>query len=149
MNEADGRLTNRVDAAGTSRFSWTPGNQLLSEDGPWADDTVSYSHTNALRQSLALLQPSASAWSQAYTYDAAKRLKTLASPAGTFSYNYHAGVDGVTAATRLVAGLNLPNTSKRCQKVSKGKKGNKRCQGGQKVSGTNGVVHGNSAFWRT
>ena len=27
------------------------------------------------------------------------------------TYHYHAGVDGVTAATRLVAGLNLPNTS--------------------------------------
>jgi RHS repeat-associated protein len=109
--DALGRLTNMVDAVGTSRFTWSTGNQLLSEDGPWADDTVSYSHTNNLRQSLALAQPGASPWAQAYTYDAAKRLQILASPAGTFAYNYHAGVDGVTASTRLLKGINLPNTS--------------------------------------
>lgn len=34
------RLTNVVDALGTTRFSYTAAGQLLSEDGPWADDTV-------------------------------------------------------------------------------------------------------------
>ena len=34
------RLTNRVDAAGTTKYIYTAGNQLLAEDGPFASDTV-------------------------------------------------------------------------------------------------------------
>jgi YD repeat-containing protein len=34
------RLTNVTDLIGTTKFSYTDGGQLLSEDGPWTDDTV-------------------------------------------------------------------------------------------------------------
>ena len=34
------RLTNMVDATGTNKYSYTKGNQLWTEDGPFASDTV-------------------------------------------------------------------------------------------------------------
>src|SRR6266699_4344525 len=52
------RLTNMMDAVGTTVYSYA--NQFLaSEDGPWANDTVSYIYTNRLRGGLTLLQPNA------------------------------------------------------------------------------------------
>ena len=51
------RLTNRVDAAGTTAFSWLAGGLLFTEDGPWASDTVTNSYTRRLRTGLGLLQP--------------------------------------------------------------------------------------------
>jgi YD repeat-containing protein len=43
--DANSRLTNMVDAAGTSRFTYTDFGALLSEDGPWDNDTVTYGYT--------------------------------------------------------------------------------------------------------
>ena len=37
-----GRLTNMVDAVGTTAFTYTSFGALLSEDGPWADDRIAY-----------------------------------------------------------------------------------------------------------
>jgi len=34
------RRASMVDAAGTTVYPCTPGDQLLTEDGPWASDTV-------------------------------------------------------------------------------------------------------------
>jgi RHS repeat-associated protein len=95
--------TNMVDAVGTTRFTWDSVNELLSEDGPWANDTVSYTFNNRLRTGLSLLQPSASAWAQTYGYDVTRRMTNTASPAGAFGYAYD--------ATRQlqVARLSLPN----------------------------------------
>jgi YD repeat-containing protein len=87
--DANNRLISMVDAVGTTTYSYTDFGALLSEDGPWADDTVSYSYTsNRLRNQLTLLQPNATAWSQTYTYDDAARLTGITSPAGTFTYTY-------------------------------------------------------------
>jgi uncharacterized protein RhaS with RHS repeats len=96
-------LTNMVDAVGTTRFTWDSVNEILSEDGPWANDTVSYSYQNRLRQSLSLLQPTASAWNQSYAYDVTRRMTNTVSPAGAFGYAYDA-----TRQLR-VAQLTLPN----------------------------------------
>jgi RHS repeat-associated protein len=97
------RLTNMVDGVGATAFSWTPGNQLASEVGPWSDDAVSYTYNSARQRSgLSLLQPYAAPWVQTYTYDSMMRLSTLTSPAGlagapygTFSYSYSGGMDRV------------------------------------------------------
>jgi RHS repeat-associated protein len=86
--DALNRLTSMVDAVGTTTYGYDATGQLLTEDGPWADDTVSYGYNNRLRTSLSLLAPNASPWTQSYSYDAARRLQTLASPAGSFSYAY-------------------------------------------------------------
>jgi RHS repeat-associated protein len=101
-----------VDAAGTSAFGYNTNGLLAFEDGPWADDTVSFDYNTArLRTGLTLLQPNASAWGQTYGYDSIRRLTNTASPAGTFSYDYMPGVGAVTAASTLVKKLSLPGGS--------------------------------------
>ena len=72
--DALNRLTNLVDGIGSTAFTGTDGNQLASEDGPWASDSVSYGYTNRQRSSLAVQQPNASPWAQSYGYDAYWRL---------------------------------------------------------------------------
>ena len=94
------RLTNMVDAIGTTAFTWTDGGQLACEDGPWNADTVGYVYNNRLRSGMSLAQPNASAWTQTYAYDDMGRLTGIVSAAGTFGYEY-SGFD-------LVAYLNLP-----------------------------------------
>lgn len=81
------RLTNMTDAVGTNRYTYTAVGQLLSEDGPWANDTLSYTYNNRLRASLSLQQPSGT-WTNGYLYDAIKRMTNLTSPAGAFGYQY-------------------------------------------------------------
>jgi RHS repeat-associated protein len=80
--------------------------QLLSEDGPWSDDTVSLTYQNRLRAGLSVTQPNAAAWSQSYAYDAMKRLTNLASAAGSFGYDYKVG-PSVSPAS-LVRSIALP-----------------------------------------
>ena len=100
------RLTNMVDAAGTTKFTYYAGGLLNTEDGPWASDTVTYTYNNArLRSGLSLQQPTGT-WTNGFTYDAAHRLSTVTSPAGTFTYSYKVG-----QASRLPIKLALPNTS--------------------------------------
>jgi len=63
--DALNRLTNMVDAVGTSRFSYATNGLLAAEDGPWDADTVGFSYGTApLRSRLTLLQPNASDWVQ-------------------------------------------------------------------------------------
>ncbi len=87
--DAANRLTNPVDALGTHTFTWTDWGALSSEDGPWAQDTVSCGYNDShRRQSLSLLQPNASAWTQTYGYDGNWRLTNVTSAAGAFGYQY-------------------------------------------------------------
>jgi RHS repeat-associated protein len=100
--DALNRLTNMVDASGTTAFSYTQTSQLKSEVGPWANDTIAYGYTQRLRTSLSVnSQPSA--FGVTYGYDPAFRLQTLAATAGNFGYSY-AG-----PASPLVSGITLPN----------------------------------------
>jgi RHS repeat-associated protein len=86
--DALNRPLNMVDGVGNTAYSYDAAGQLLTEDGPWANDTVTYAYTNRLRMSLSLQAPSGSAWSQSYGYDTARRLISLSSPAGAFGYSY-------------------------------------------------------------
>jgi len=98
------RLTNMVDSLGTTRFSYDAAGQLLTEDGPWGDDTVSFAYANRLRTSLSLLAPNATSWVQSYAYDSVKRLTNVTSAAGAFGYSYAA-----FSNQNLVATISLPN----------------------------------------
>ena len=101
------RLTNMVDAVGATRYSYDQAGLLLTEDGPWAYDTVTSIYTNRLRASLTLQQPGApEAWQ--YRYDTAHRLDTLVSPAGMFSYQYPAAGATLARASRLPVQVDLP-----------------------------------------
>jgi RHS repeat-associated protein len=83
------RLTSMADGLGTTTFSWTDGDQLASEQGPWADDTASYSYANRLRSTMSIAAPNADPWLQSYFWDASSRLTNLTSAAGTFNYTYN------------------------------------------------------------
>ncbi len=48
------RLTNMVEGIETTRYAYDAAGQLLSGDGPWADDTVSNTSQNRLRHTLSL-----------------------------------------------------------------------------------------------
>jgi len=102
--DALNRSTNMVDGVGTTAYSYDAAGQLLSEAGPWASDTVSYTYTNRLRTALSLSQSSGS-WSQSYGYDTARRLYSLISPAGTFGYIYD------STQQQRVDELTLPNSA--------------------------------------
>jgi RHS repeat-associated protein len=102
------RLTNMVTVGRfTNSYSYDAVGQLLSEDGPWPSDTVSCTYTNRLRTSLSLAQPSASAWTNGYLYDPAKRLTNITSQAGAFGYVYGAP----STASALVRKVTLPNSA--------------------------------------
>jgi len=109
--DALNRLTNLIDAAGATGFSYDSVGQLLSEDGPWNADTVSYAYSSRLRTSLTLLAPDASAWTQSYGYDGSDRLTNIVSTGGAFSYQYSSGVGSPASASSLIKKLSLPNTS--------------------------------------
>lgn len=102
------RLTTMVDAVGTTRYTYNAAGLLLSEDGPWAEDTVSYTYSSQrLRTELSLLAPNASPWAQTYGYDPAERLTNVTSPAGVFGYM----LGGSGAPSPLVKKLALPNAA--------------------------------------
>ena len=86
--DALNRLTNMMDAVGATKYGYNAVGQLLSEDGPWSDDAVSYSYANRLRQSASVVTPNAAAWTVNYAYDSMKRLTNITSPAGSFDYQY-------------------------------------------------------------
>ncbi len=104
--DALNRLTGMVDTIGGNEYAcnytYVPGGFLQSEDGPWANDTVTYTWNNGLSSGLSLAQPDGSWWTQSYGYDAANRLQTLVAPAGTFTYTYQ-------GAGNWVINLALPN----------------------------------------
>ena len=98
--DALNHLTNMVDSIGATHFAYDAVGQLLNSGGLWANDPVSCIYTNRLRVGLGV----GSAWSQIYSYDLARRIISLSSPAGAFGYNYN-----VAPASALVSAINLPN----------------------------------------
>ena len=100
------RLTNMVDAAGTTKYGYTAGNQLLSEDGPFVSDTVTNLYVNRLRTALGLQQPTGQ-WTNGFGWDLAGRLTDVTSPAGAVDYTHTALYAGY--AGRLVQQLGLPS----------------------------------------
>lgn len=100
------RLTNMVDASGTTKYTYTAGNQLWTEVQPFANSTVTNTYVNRLRTAMSLQQPSG-LWTNKFVYDAAARLTNITSPAGVFSYTPGAASSGSSLAKKLA----LPNTS--------------------------------------
>lgn len=99
------RLTNMVDSIGTTKYTYTAGNQLLTEDGPLATDAVTNTYLNRLRTALSLQQPTG-VWTNGFAYDSARRLTNVVSPAGAFAYQFAA-----SGVTRHPSRISLPNTS--------------------------------------
>jgi RHS repeat-associated protein len=99
------RLKTMVDDSGMTTFGYTTAGQLQTAAGPWSNDTVTYGYTEGLRTSLTLQQSINPPIQQSLVWDAAWRLYTLASPAGTFNYGYDA------QRSTLPTTLTLPNSA--------------------------------------
>jgi RHS repeat-associated protein len=108
--DAAHRLTNLVDGVGTTVFAYNANGLLASENGPWSNDTVSYTYkTNLLRASLTVLQQDGSGVVSTSAYDTANRLQTITSPAGTFTYSYQ-GAGGLIQKLALPGGSYITNS---------------------------------------
>ena len=99
------RMTNLVDEVGTTKYTYSASGQMLTEDGPFASDTVTNIYWNRLRVNMNLQQPSGM-WTNRFGYDPAGRLTNVNAAAGEFDYQYPACLP-----TKLVQKLLLPNTS--------------------------------------
>jgi RHS repeat-associated protein len=100
------RITNMVDAAGTTKYTYHTGGMLATEGGLWSNDTVTYSYhplVSGLLTNVTVSQLTQN-YSATYGYDAAKRMSTVTSTAGNFSYLY-TNVSGLKTSGRLVAKL--------------------------------------------
>src|SRR5206468_1184925 len=93
-----------VDGIGTTIYTYSAAGQLLTEDGPWASDTVTNTYSSRLRVALGLQQPTG-AWTNGFIYDPASRLTNVTSQAGTFAYRYSATINNQPST------INLPNSS--------------------------------------
>jgi RHS repeat-associated protein len=96
--DAVNRLKSMADALGTTTFGYTPAGQLQSEQSGWANYNLTYGYTEGQRTSMSL-----NSLGFGYGYDGARRLYTLTSPAGSFSYAYDA------QRSTLPTGVTLPN----------------------------------------
>src|SRR5262249_29696418 len=108
--DAMNQLTNMVDGIGTNMYTYTAAGQLQSEDGPWANDTVTNAYVNRMRTGLDLAQPSGGDWVASYGYDAIGRLTNLTSQAGSFGYQYPAGRQQVISRISFPSGAFITNT---------------------------------------
>jgi YD repeat-containing protein len=104
------RLTNMVDAAGTNLYAYDGAGQLLSETGPGTGVSVSNTYTNRLRQASTVKTNGVAAWAQSYYYDPARRLTNVASGAGTFTYRFAPGVQGLPSGAALPNGASITNS---------------------------------------
>src|ERR1043165_5248668 len=93
-----------VDGAGTTVYTFDSVGQLLTEDGPFASDTVTNTYVNRMRIALTLQQP-AGTWTNGFIYDAAARLTNVTSQAGAFTYSYLAPINHQPST------INLPNNT--------------------------------------
>ncbi len=66
-------------------------------------------YTSRLRTSLALQQPVIGDWTESFVNDSARRLQSLTSPAGTFTYGYVSAAG--STASRLVQSIAVPTTA--------------------------------------
>jgi RHS repeat-associated protein len=105
------RLTNIVDAIGTNKFTYDDAFHLLTDDGPWNDDTVRYAYYGRQRNSMSIQADGAAGspsympyWIQYYNYDRYRRLSTVSSMAGCFGYTY----SQMAAVSDRVVNLALP-----------------------------------------
>jgi RHS repeat-associated protein len=102
-----------TNVLGKTIWTYDVTNRFSVEDGPWADDAVTNRwNTAGLTESISVDQPSTTNfyW-MAYTYDAARRLKTISGTAGNFTNYYISGLNSITTPSTLVQQRSLPNTA--------------------------------------
>jgi RHS repeat-associated protein len=85
------------DGLGATVFTYDVLGRLLSENGPWSGDTVSYDYDSSGRRDWMKINATDQT---SYGYDVLERLSSLTSPAGTFNYSYAGNSDRLDTLTR-------------------------------------------------
>lgn len=93
------RMTAMSDGIGTTGYSYDNLDRITAIDGPWQNDTVSYTYDAHDRQTGLAVNGQ---YPVSYAYDAQERLGSVTSPAGTFGYSYVGNTD-------MPSQLDLPN----------------------------------------
>jgi len=110
--DALNRITTMSDAVGTSSYTYTPWDAVLTDDGPWDNDTITHTFSDKLFPTgWSLAQPNAPALNLGYSWDNARRLTAVVGSMGTFTYSYYSGVGSITTPSTLVKKLSLPNSA--------------------------------------
>jgi len=112
--DVNNRVSSMTDAVGTSTYNYTAWGAPLTEDGPWTGttDLLTYGYDTARRRTAATLsQPGGGTFATTYGFDAAGRMNSVVSPAGTATYGYLAASYGGSnyAADRRTL-IDLPGT---------------------------------------
>lgn len=95
------RLIQRTDGLGVSRFTYDANDNLLSVDGPWDYDTITYTYDALDRRTGMTAQGGTPV---AYTYDEVGRRATVAQGSRTYTLAYQDN-------SNLIARLTRPNGS--------------------------------------
>jgi RHS repeat-associated protein len=98
--DAGGRMTQRVDSAGTTNYTWDADDRLDLETDPLTTKTRDYNWFDDNQVQSVIYGPSGASASQAYTYDNLGRLSTdtIKNPSGTalrtvsYAYNQNGNV---------------------------------------------------------
>jgi RHS repeat-associated protein len=110
--DANNRVTSMTDAVGTTTHTYTAWGALLTEDGPWTTttDKLTYAYDTARRRTgLTLDQPGGGTFTTTYAFDAAGRMNSVVSPAGTTAYSYlAASYSGNNYASGRITLIDLP-----------------------------------------
>jgi RHS repeat-associated protein len=99
--DVENRLTQRQDGAGTYHFTYDANSRMTTMDGPWTDDTLTYSY-DGLDRRISLSAQNGQTLS--YTYDTLGRLTNIQVGASNYPYTY-------TGANPLIQSLARPNGS--------------------------------------
>jgi RHS repeat-associated protein len=109
-------ITALTDAVGASAFTYKNFgafmSALASEDGPWPSDTVMNTYGSNHKLALQTLAQPSGNWTKNLTYDSTDllmRVKTITTPAGTFTYDYY-GVGREIQSLALPGGNTIAET---------------------------------------
>ncbi len=94
------RLIQAEDGTGITTFTYDAASRVQTVDGPWENDTLTYSYDELNRVSSVQLD---NGLTRTHTYDSLGRLTTIQVDGGTFTYEYESEV------SQLIARLIRPN----------------------------------------
>ena len=97
------RITRIEDGSGAYLFTYDSASRIHTIDGPWANDTLTYSYDNLGRIATTQVE---GGLLRSYTYDAMGRLKSVKSGADTFTYTFKGPANPLIATlTRAIGAV--------------------------------------------
>lgn len=95
--DAYNRPVTVTDALGTHTIAYDASSRVTSIDGPWANDTLSFTYDTLGRKTAMALHGGLSV---SYTYDSLDRLTSVTGNAATYTYNYRGNGTLLTSVVR-------------------------------------------------